>query len=171
MTVNEPATELDARYSDEQATATPWDHARERLEAARLYWVVTVRPDGRPHITPALAVWLDQAMYFSTGPEERKARNLDANPQCALLTGCNDLDQGMDLVVEGRAVRVRDHGTLQRLADAWESKYGEDWHFEVRDEAFHHAAGEAHVYEVAPAVSYGFGKDPFSQTRWTFPGA
>lgn len=169
MTVNEPATELDARYSDEQATATPWEHGRERLEAARLYWVVTVRPDGRPHVTPALAVWLDQAMYFSTGPQERKARNLDANPQCALLTGCNDLE-GMDLVVEGRAVRVRDHGMLQRLADAWESKYGEDWHFEVRDEAFHHGPGEAHVYEVAPAVSYGFGKDPFSQTRWTFPG-
>jgi nitroimidazol reductase NimA-like FMN-containing flavoprotein (pyridoxamine 5'-phosphate oxidase superfamily) len=171
MAVTEPATELDARYSDEHATATQWEQARERLEAAQLYWVTTVRPDGRPHVTPLLAVWLDQAMYFCTGPEERKARNLDANPHCALITGRNDLDKGMDLVVEGDAVRVRDHGRLQRLADAWESKYGEDWHFEVRDEAFHHGPGQAYVYEVAPTTTFGFGKDPYSQTRWTFPRA
>jgi hypothetical protein len=39
MAVTEPATELDARYSDEHATATQWEHAREPLEAAPLYWV------------------------------------------------------------------------------------------------------------------------------------
>ncbi len=28
----------------------------------------TVRPDGRPHVTPLLAVWADDALHFCTGP-------------------------------------------------------------------------------------------------------
>jgi hypothetical protein len=171
MAAIEPVTDFDSRYSDTSATAIGWERARERLEAARVYWATTVRPDGRPHITPVLAVWLDQAMYFSTGPGEQKARNLKANPHCALSTGCNDYDTGMDLIVEGDAVRVRDQVMLQRLADAFEAKYGEYWHFDIRDEAFQHASGTANVFEVAPTRSYGFGRGPFSHTRWTFPRA
>jgi general stress protein 26 len=167
----EPVTDFDSRYSEPDATATGWERARERLEAAQVYWVTTVRPDGRPHITPLLAVWLDQAMYFATGPGEQKARNLETNPHCALITGCNEVATGMDLIVEGDAVRVRDHALLQRLAEAWESKYGESWHFDVRDEAFQHGPGPAHVFEVAPTRAYGFGRGPASQTRWTFPPA
>ena len=169
MAAIEPVTEFDARYSDQGAAATGWDRARQGLEAAGIDWATTVRPDGRPHITPVIAVWRDRAMYFSTGPEEQKARNLQANPHCALSTGCNDYDSGMDVIVEGDAVRVRDEALLRRLADDFEAKYGEHWHFDIRDEAFQHAAGTAHVFEVAPTRVYGFGRGPFTHTRWTFP--
>jgi hypothetical protein len=37
---------------------------------------MTVRPDGRPQVTPVVAVWLDGAVHFTTGPTERKAHNL-----------------------------------------------------------------------------------------------
>jgi hypothetical protein len=47
-----PVTTLDARYSEESAQATPWPDAVARLEQAGLFWVSTVRPDGRPHVTP-----------------------------------------------------------------------------------------------------------------------
>jgi hypothetical protein len=66
---------LDQRYSDGQATEVPWSDARERLAGAGVYWLSTVRPDGRPHVTPLIAVWLDDALLFCTGPQERKARN------------------------------------------------------------------------------------------------
>jgi nitroimidazol reductase NimA-like FMN-containing flavoprotein (pyridoxamine 5'-phosphate oxidase superfamily) len=164
----EPVTELDARYSIDGAVATDWALARGRLEEAPLYWLTTVRPDGRPHVTPLLAVWLDGALYFCTGPEERKARNLAHNPHCVLITGCNALDEGLDLVVEGEAVLVRDDARLQRIADAIESKYGSGWHFDVRDGAFHHQPGTAIVFEVAPSTAFGFGKGEYSQTRWRF---
>jgi nitroimidazol reductase NimA-like FMN-containing flavoprotein (pyridoxamine 5'-phosphate oxidase superfamily) len=170
MAGTEPAVELDARFSSDTATATAWAQARERLEAAEVYWLSTVRPDGRPHVTPLIAVWLDHALYFSTGPTERKARNLAENPHCILVTGCNALDEGLDLVVEGDAVRVSDEAMLQRIADAFESKYGSDWHFDVRDGAFHQPqAGLALVYEVVPSKVLGFGKGAvFSQTRYRF---
>ena len=70
-----------------------------------------------------LAVWHDDAMYFCTGPDERKAKNLKQNAQCILTTGQNGLD-GLDVVVEGQAFEVGDAAELELLTNAYESKYG-----------------------------------------------
>jgi general stress protein 26 len=167
MATKEPVAELQPRFSSGDATATQWTEARGHLEQAEVYWLSTVRPDGRPHVTPLLAVWLDGALYFCTGADERKAKNLARNAHCVITTGCNALNEGLDLVVEGDAVRVRDEATLRRLAGSYASKYG--WHYTVRDGALHGEVGNvAIVYEVTPAIAFGFGKGTFSQTRWRF---
>ncbi len=178
-----PTTELDARYSDPQANATSWETARQALETAEIFWLSTVRPDGRPHVTPLISVWLDDALYFCTGPAERKARNLAANRHVVLTTGANAYGSGLDLIVEGDAVNVTDHTRLHRIADAFGDKYGAEWHFDVADGAFRLPAeaaapdpgagpdaGRALVFEVAPVTAFGFGKGRFSQTRWHFNG-
>ncbi len=162
--------ELDSRFSSDDAAPTPWAQARERLANAEVYWLSTVRPDGRPHVTPLIAVWLDDALHFCTGPSERKARNLAHNAHVTIATGCNALNEGLDLVVEGDAVAVSDEGKLQRLADLYAAKY-EGWHFTVRDGAFYGDGGRALVFEIAPATVFGFGKgEQFSQTRWRIEG-
>jgi len=126
----EPVAELEPQFSSDGATPTPWAVGRRNLEEAKIYWLATVRPDGRPHVTPLLAVWLDRALYFCTGPSERKAKNLAHNSHCTITTGCNVLD-GLNVrvpsgtVVEGEAVRVSDEANLQRLANLYASKY--DW--------------------------------------------
>jgi general stress protein 26 len=171
MAITEPTTDLDPRYGEPGAVATPWADAQRHLAAAELAWLSTVRPDGRPHVTPLLTVWLDGAPHFCTGEDERKARNLAANPQVVITTGAHALHGGLDLVVEGRAARVTDPARLQRLADAWEEKYGSDWHFEVRDGGFGGGQGLALVFRVEPTTAFGFGKGPYGQTRWRFPGA
>ncbi|MEU9052837.1 pyridoxamine 5'-phosphate oxidase family protein [Streptomyces sp. NPDC048384] len=169
MTDTQPQTRLDGRYSDETATAVPWPEAEKLLAEAELFWISTVRPDGRPHVTPLPAVWSQGALHFCTGPEERKARNLAANPHLVLTTGTNRWDKGYDLVVEGAAVRITDEARLRELAAGWEAKYGSFWHFDVADGCFRHGAGHAYVYSVAPSTVFGFGKgEPFSQTRWRF---
>jgi nitroimidazol reductase NimA-like FMN-containing flavoprotein (pyridoxamine 5'-phosphate oxidase superfamily) len=168
---SEPATELDVRFSSPGATATPWRDAVAHLERAAVFWLSTVRPEGRPHVTPLLAVWVDGALYFCTGADERKARNLAGNARCVLTTGTNTMNEGgLDMIVEGEAVQVSDEGRLRRVADAYEAKYGSDWRFDVRDGAFNGAEGNrALVFEVAPLAAFGFGKGPvFSQTRWRF---
>lgn len=53
-----PVTTLDPRFSDPGAVATDWDETRRALEAAQLFWITTVRRDGRPHVTPLVAVWI-----------------------------------------------------------------------------------------------------------------
>jgi nitroimidazol reductase NimA-like FMN-containing flavoprotein (pyridoxamine 5'-phosphate oxidase superfamily) len=164
----EPKTEIDVRYGDPEAEAIPWGQGRELLEQAELYWLTTVRPEGRPHVVPLIGVWDDGAFHFCTGDEERKYRNLESNPEVAVTTGGNAWAEGTDVVVEGQAVAVRDEPELQRLAAAWEAKYGEVWHFDVADGAFTAEGRSAVVFRVEPRKVLGFGKSPHSQTRWTF---
>ncbi|MEU9949027.1 pyridoxamine 5'-phosphate oxidase family protein [Streptomyces sp. NPDC047939] len=170
MSASEPVAELDPRYSSPGAVPGPWAGARRLLSEAELYWLSTVRPDGRPHVTPLIGLWWEGALHFCTGAEERKARNLAANDEVVLTTGSNSWSDGLDVVVEGRAERVTDDARLGRLAEAWEAKYGTDWHFDVADGAFAGAQGNrAEVFAVSPRTVFGFGKgDPFTQTRWRF---
>jgi hypothetical protein len=163
----EPTAELDARYSSDGATPTAWPDAVHQLESSPVFWSTTVRRDRRVHVTPLLAVWLDGALHFCTGPTEQKAKNLEHDAHCALTTGCNSLDDGLDVVVEGVAVPVADDARLRRIAAQYESKYGADWHFDVRDGRFHHQGGEAIVFAIEPHAIYAFRKgEPFSHTRF-----
>ncbi|MGW4972518.1 pyridoxamine 5'-phosphate oxidase family protein [Streptomyces albidoflavus] len=164
------STTLDPRYSTPDAEAVPWSTAEDLLHRSEIFWLTTVRPDGRPHVTPLLAVWQHGALHFATGAEERKARNLAQNQQVILTTGTNTLSDGLDLVVEGEACLVSDTERLTSLATAWSTKYGPDWTFEVADGTFHHPDGaSALVFAVPPHQVFGFTKGtPFSQTRWNF---
>jgi general stress protein 26 len=163
-----PETELDTRFSDPDAVASPWAQARQALETAELFWICTVRADGRPHVSPLVAVWLDDTLHFCTGPGEQKAMNLQHNQHVILMTGCNQWDAGLDVVVEGDAVQVTDEPTLQRLAAAWTTKWDGRWHFQASNGSFRHAAGEALVFSVQPTKVLGFGKGTFSHTRYKF---
>ena len=164
-----PDTTLDARFSDPAATAAGWDETRRVLEDAQLSWICTVRADGRPHLTPLVAVWLDGALYFSTGAGEQKAVNLRGNPHVLLLTGCHRWDDGLDVVAEGDAIQVTDGALLTRLAAGWARKWDGQWQYEVRDGAFWHTAGgPALVFEVRPAKVLAFAKGRFGQTRHRF---
>jgi len=163
-----PTTEIDQRFSDPRATASEWEQTRRAIETADLFWICTVRADGRPHVSPLVAVWLDGAIHFSTGPGEQKAVNLQHNSQVILMTGCNQWDAGLDVVVEGEAVQVTDELALQRLAAAWATKWDGRWQFEVIDGRFRHGAGEALVFSVTPTKVLAFGKGTFSHTRHRF---
>jgi hypothetical protein len=164
-----PRTTIDARYGEPDGHATPWPDAVIHLEQADLFWVSTVRTDGRPHVTPVVAVWMDGSLYFSSGPREQKSKNLAANRHCAVTTGCNTWNEGLDLVLHGDAVVVRDLPLLQRVADAFLAKYGSDWAFEVADDGtFGGPNGGSLVYQLVPVQGLGFAKGPFSHTRWDF---
>jgi general stress protein 26 len=167
--MTEPVTTLDERFSDEHAVATSWAESRRVLEEAELFWISTVRADGRPHATPLVAVWLDGVIYFSTGASEQKALNLRGNPHVILATGCNQWDAGLDVVVEGDAAQVTDDTVLGRLAEAWARKWDGRWQFEARDGAFHaEPGGAALVYGVTPIKILAFAKGTFGHTRHQF---
>ena len=168
---------IDPRYGDPSATAPPWSDIERLLTDAQLYWIITVRADGRPHAVPLVGVWHAGAFAFCTGSDEQKQRNLDVNPHVAVTTGStgmNGWNSGKDVVVEGTATRVTDAEALQTLADAWYAKYGEDWKFAVRGQEFVELSdsggstgGGARVYRVAAAKVIAFG-DAHGQTTYHF---
>jgi PPOX class probable F420-dependent enzyme len=133
----------------------PWSWAEERLAAATRYWVVTVSPGGAPHAMPVWAVWLEQAIWFSTGGRSRKARNLRAEPRCVVHPDGDD-----PVVVNGTAELVAEPAALQRMIDAYREKYPEP----PPD------PGENPIVRVRPHTVIGMVEADFttSPTRWRF---
>jgi Pyridoxamine 5'-phosphate oxidase len=165
MTIN---GKLDKRFG-ETDEATDWTMVDEALTNAELYWLTTVRGDGRPHVTPLVGVWVDNSFVFCTGPDEQKARNLSRNPNVVVTTGVNTWNDGLDVVVEGSAQRLTGVQALMALADAYREKYSGEWDFSADGEGFGHSdGGLAHVFRVAPTKVIAFAKSPHGQTRFAF---
>jgi hypothetical protein len=109
-------------------------------------------------------------LFFSAGEHTRKAKDLAVSADCVITVE----QEPLDLVLEGRAAKVRDADTLQRVADGYAKVYG--WPVAVRDGGFHDAEGAPaagpppyDVHEVAPAVAFGFGTDEtVVPTQWRF---
>lgn len=97
-----------------------WSWVSRRMEKSRNYWVATTRPDGRPHSMPVWGVWVDGSLYFGTGPETCKARNLSENPSMVIHPESGD----EVAILEGVAEVAKDPELLSRIDDAYEAKYG-----------------------------------------------
>lgn len=173
--MSEPVTTLDSRYSDPSAVVTQWEQTRRVLETAEVFWLSTVRANGRPHVTPVVGVWHNGALHFNTADTEQKAINLRGNTHVILTTGCNHWREGLDVVVEGDAVRITDQGHLEELASAWAPRWDGRWQYLVRDGCFYHH--DEHeilpdailVFSVTPTKVFAFAKgDPFGHTRHQF---
>lgn len=132
----------------------PWTFAERRLKRSRNYWVCSTRPDGRPHAVPVWGLWLDGALWFSTDPSSRKAKNLASNPSVVI-----HLESGDEaVVVEGRA-------SVTELTKRIDAQY-------FRKYAIHLIGFEAPmvVVRVVPNVVMAWREKDFSAstTRWKF---
>jgi hypothetical protein len=135
-----------------------WNHAEERLQSARNYWIATTRPDGRPHAAPVWGVWLEGALYFGTGRRSVKGRNLAHSPELVVhLESADDL-----VILEGKVEEVRDRGAFDAIDVAYRAKYG----MGVTE------AGDngAVWYVVRPRKAHAWLESDFlnTATRWRF---
>ena len=163
MTDEVPRTEAANVGFPVDAKLTPWPEARQALEQATTYWLGTVRRDGRPHVAPVWAVWLDGALYFSTGERSVKARNLAREPRSVI-----SVEGKLHLVIEGTTERVADEAEMQRMVDAYSPKY--NWRMEVRDGAIHDQDGNSGpVYRLSPQRVLAFDlSSGLTATRFVF---
>jgi general stress protein 26 len=135
----------------------PWSHAKERLERSRNYWICTTRPDGRPHAMPVWGIWLEDALYFSTGRASRKGQNLARNPAVSV-----HLESGDDMVsLEGKVREVSDEQTIAKINPAYRKKY--------RMPLWIHP--ENAIFCVRPRFVLAWTEKNFPKdaTRWEFP--
>jgi pyridoxamine 5'-phosphate oxidase-like protein len=161
-------TNLDNLYGGE---TIPWSHPRDVLESDP--WIVfflgTVRPDGRPHAAAVGAVWYDGELYFQCGPGTRKARNVAEHPACTMSAS----RPGIDLVFEGEAERVTDAPTLEAVATVYRDS---GWPVEVDGDMFTapYSAPSAgpppwQLFRLTPHTVFGVTTaEPYGATRWRF---
>ena len=78
-------------------------HVEQRLRTDWWVWLITVRPDGRPHVALVGFFWNGQTFLIFSEPNKQKLRNVRHNPHVMLaLDGTGTL--GLDVVVvEGTA--------------------------------------------------------------------
>jgi PPOX class probable F420-dependent enzyme len=98
--------------------------ARALLESAAVATLVTLDPDGTPHVTAAWVGLEDGEVVIGTIPEQRKLANMRRDPRVALLIPSDVVNPwGLKeyLVINGTA-RVTEGGApelLQRLAHTY----------------------------------------------------
>lgn len=169
--MNPPTERLDRRYSHDNAGPVPWTDAEARLAGSEIAWIVTVRPDGRPHATPMVPVSLDGKVYFHTGSAEIKYANLQDNPRVLVLAGDTAWDRGLDVAVEGTAVPVTDDALLRRIAELYRDRWDGRWELDIRDGAVvaRTPGAQLVVFEVTPDRAFGYAKGDLSgQTSYGF---
>jgi hypothetical protein len=184
MTQERAPRRVQSLVGDESET-TSWDVARERLanpEHQRTSWLATTRPDGRPHLMPVIATWIDGAIHIVAGEGTRKARNLAADGRCVIATTSTTLPS-LDIVLEGRAEPLTDDDTVRHIAEAL-TKSG--WPLEAKGDKVDGpnapTAGPPPytIFRFHPSKAFGlpgmYGMDQFEQsdlpkpTRWEFDG-
>jgi uncharacterized pyridoxamine 5'-phosphate oxidase family protein len=140
----------------------PWKWAEDRLKKSRQYWIATTRPDGRPHVMIVWAMWMDGFLYFSTGKQSRKARNLAQNQHCTMCT--ENADQAV--VLEGTIETDRDVPRIREFIRLYEKKY--KWKLGKMAERM--LSLEDPVFFLRPTVGFGLWEKKFatSATRWLF---
>lgn len=146
--------------SDGGSGLLPWSWAVEQLVGSRNYWVSSVGVEGQPHAMPVWGVWLDDALWFSTGGRSRKARNLRHEPRCAVATQ----DPEQPVVLQGTAEIVRERDLLVTFLDAANAKYDSGMDLDFLDPDVNLTV------RVPPIVVIGLREADFtgSPTRWTF---
>ena len=148
--------------ASEPGDLLPWSWAEDRIRATTEYWLTTTTPDGGPHVMPVWGTWLDGALWFSSGLSSRKARNLAADPRCAVAAGTGH----QPVVIEGRVERVTDLARIAAFAAAIDDKYGTDY-----GAAFYEPATVG-TFRLAADRIFGLDDAAFttSPTRWTPAG-
>jgi hypothetical protein len=173
MSIREPreTTNLAALYDEEPM---PWSRALEALGTGSVgaevpCFLGTVRPDGRPHAAGIGVAELDGDLYFTSGAQARKARDLAARSACTLSMRLD----GVDLVLEGDARRVTDHGTLDRVAAVFRDG---GWPAQRDGDALTapysaQSAGPPpwQLYRLDVRTAFGVGlRAPYAASRWRF---
>jgi hypothetical protein len=114
-------------------------------------------------------MWVDGALYFTSGPATRKSRNLAANPGCSVSVRL----RGIDLVLEGEAHRVTEASTLERVAAVYRTA---GWPASVEGDALTapYSAPSAgpppwHLYRLTLHTAVGVATaEPHGATRWDY---
>ena len=95
-------------------------HIDQRLRGDLIMWLGSVRPDGRPHLTPVWFLWNGADLVIFSKPNQQKIRNLRQNRR--VIVALDGANQGA-IVLEGEAELLDDPAVNATLPE-YLAKYG-----------------------------------------------
>ena len=149
-----PSTEESYGIPESDDEMLTWEFVADAMSADRFYWVITIRPDGKPHTRPTWGVWVEETFYCGGGERTRWARNLSTNRD--IVVHREDAEEVV--IVEGTAERIDDETAEAALIDRIETAYEEK--YDIR-----HGTP---FFAVRPDVVFAWSNYPTDATRWTF---
>jgi hypothetical protein len=153
---------------EDEAGLLPWSWAENELVRASNYWIISIRPDDRPHASPVWGVWLDGTLYFDGSEQTRRMRNIAAKPEIVV-----HLESGDEVVVlEGRAGPVPpppERALTEKLSALYSEKYASHNYKPQPDQW---DSGGLYAMRPHTALGWTFRKGEVfgaTYTRWRFP--
>ena len=129
--------------------------AADLLRLERIARVATAGPGGLPHVVPVCQVLVDGRVYFASGTQGRKVKNLEANPQVAVVVDVYSEAWGglRGVMVQGRAALITRgprFRTIRRLLYEKYLQYPDDAAIDESDSV---------IVEVTPTHVFTWGLD------------
>ncbi len=98
------------------------ERVRALFEGPNFAHVATVLPDGSPHSVPVWVGLEGDRIAFLTGPESRKARNIEQEPRVAISINAQDQPYTM-AQVRGRVTECLEGAPAWDIIDRISRKY------------------------------------------------
>jgi len=148
--------QLPKGYVDNPKAMVTWDYVVQRLSEAKNYWLCSVRPDGRPHVIPRWAVFVEGRVYYDGSPETRHALNILMNPNVSL-----HLESGDEVIIaEGPSAPAGkpEKELAEKIAASYRAKYADQGYAPAADQW---DAGGLYVFTPKKVLAWTqFTKDP-----------
>jgi PPOX class probable F420-dependent enzyme len=121
----------------------------------RVCRVATAGAEGRPHLVPVCHVLAGDRIYFGSGDDGRKAKNLEANPQIAVTVDLysDDWSQLRGVMVQGTARLIERGPRFKRARARLYAKYPQY----AKEAAL--SPSDSVVVEVTPTHVFTWGLD------------
>jgi general stress protein 26 len=130
-----------------------WEWVDEQMAKSRNYWIISTRPDGRPHAAPVWGVWHEGTLWFGSDPQSRKARNFAHNPEIVV-----HLESGDETVIlEGTVTELHDAEKIAPVDKLYAAKYPP---FDPAPSAFYM------TFRPSTALAWTESDFPNTATRW-----
>jgi nitroimidazol reductase NimA-like FMN-containing flavoprotein (pyridoxamine 5'-phosphate oxidase superfamily) len=125
------------------------------IEWERVARVATAGPGGMPHVVPVCHVVADGRIYFASGTDARKVKNIEANPQVAVTVDLytDAWSHLRGVLVRGRAALIASGPRFRRIRRRLYDKYPQYPDEAELDES------DSVVVEVTPTHVFSWGLD------------
>ncbi len=98
-----------------------------RVDSEKNVWLATVRPDGRPHLTPIWFAFVDGRFWICTGADTVKATNIRVNERVSV-----SLEDGTAPVVAEGTATIHERPYPPAVVDAFAKKF--EWDISRTDD-------------------------------------